>query len=376
MNIPLFKIYWDEDDIEKVNSVIRSGKYWCTGKEIQGFEEKINEYLKTKYCKTFNSGGSALYALMSAYGFKPGDEIIVPSFTFIATAYAPLYVGAKPVFGDVERKSFGLDPEDVNEKITSRTVAVMPIHYAGIPCQIKALKDICEDNGLKLIEDAAEAFGAKYDGKFVGTYGDASIFSFCQNKIFSTSEGGCVVTEDKSINGRLDLFRSYGRVTDGDYFDSSDGVDYVSLGHNFRISSILANLGISQIEKVDTLTEMRRKNASYMNERLKDIDGIVVPSEPDEKTYSVYQMYTITIEDGKKTRDDLMVHLHDNGISNRICFDPVHEYSIFRDLGYGEISLPVTKHLSERVITLPMYPHLKKEEMDHIVDKIKEYFGG
>jgi perosamine synthetase len=374
MNIPLFKIYWDEEDIKAVESKIRSGKYWCIGQEIEDFENKINDYIGTKYCKVFNSGGSALHALMKAYGLREGDEIIVPSFTFIATAYAPLYVNAKPIFADVEEETFGLDPEDVERKITSKTRAVIPIHYGGFPCNIKALKEICEENDILLIEDAAESFGAKYNGKSIGGFGDSSIFSFCQNKIFTTSEGGCVVTNTKEIDKKLEFIRSYGREDKGNYFENPDSTDYLEPGYNFRMSSLLAKLGISQLKKVDKMIDMRRKNAFYLNDNLKDIDQIIIPEAPDNKSFPVYQMYTIIVKEGEETRNKLMQHLKEKGISSRIYFDPVHKYSVFKELGYYDISLPTTEKLSRKVLSLPMYPGMEREELDYIAKNVKEFF--
>ena len=373
MKIPLFKIYWDEEDIKAVEEVIRSGMHWCIGKQIEEFEKRISEYVGARYCVTFNSGGSALHALMLAYDFKPGDEIIVPSFTFIATAYTPLYVGAKPVFADIEEETLGLNPEDVKEKVTKKTKAIIPIHYGGMPCKIKELKEIAEDYNLVLIEDAAEAFGAKIKDKYVGTFGDSAIFSFCQNKIFTTSEGGCVVTNNKKIYERLKLIVSYGRVTAGDYFTSSSNIDYVMLGYNWRLSTILATLGLSQLEKVGGLIRMRRKNAEYLNKELRKIDGIRAPIEPDDY-FAVYQLYTIRVMDDLKKRNSLMKFLTKKGISTKIYFDPAHKYSIFKRLGYANLNLPITEKIASQVLTLPMYPHMTKEELEYIATSIREFF--
>ncbi|MBO8161758.1 MAG: DegT/DnrJ/EryC1/StrS family aminotransferase [Thermosipho sp. (in: Bacteria)] len=373
MKIPLFKIYWDEEDVNAVKEVIKSGMHWCTGKQIEEFEKKICEYTGSRYCVAFNSGGSALHALMLAYGFKPGDEIIVPSFTFIATAYAPLYVGARPIFADIEEETLGLDPEDVKEKITPKTKAILPIHYGGMPCKIRELREIAGDYKLILIEDAAEAFGARVKGKHVGTFGNATIFSFCQNKIFTTSEGGAVVTDDKKIYDRLKLLVSYGRVTEGDYFTSGIGTDYVELGYNWRLSTILATLGIAQLEKVDKLIEMRRKNAKSLNKALKTINDIEVLEEPKDY-FAVYQLYTIKVSEGKKIRDELMAYLAKKGISTKVYFEPAHKYTIFRKLGYSNVKLPVTEKVSSQVLSLPMYPHMTKEELDYIVTSIREFF--
>ena len=169
---------------------------------------------------TFNSGTSALHALLLSYGIGPGDEVIVPSFTFIATANAPKFVGAKPVFADIEDITFGLDPRAVEAKITPKTKAIIPVHYGGFPCKIRELKKIADDHGIMLIEDAAEAFGASVKGKMVGTFGDSAIMSFCQNKIITTGEGGAVVTDNKELYERMKLIRSHGRPDTVDYFST------------------------------------------------------------------------------------------------------------------------------------------------------------
>ncbi len=368
MNIPLFRIYWDDNDIKAMEDAISSGMRWCIGPQVEELERRISEYLNTDYCVTFNSGGSALHALMAAHGLGKGDEVIVPSFTFIATALAPLYTGARPVFADIEDETMGLDPDDVNERINPRTRAIMPIHYAGAPCRIRELREIADDNNLILIEDAAEAFGARVGQEYAGTFGDSAIFSFCQNKIFTTSEGGCAVTRDPGVHEKLRLLVSYGRVDDGDYFNSTGEVDYVLPGYNWRLSSLLASLGISQLEKVEKLIEMRRRNAEYLNRELGRIEEVMTPSEPGGCRH-VYQMYTIQVMDGR--RDELMEFLHGRGISSRVYFDPCHKYTVFRD----DVHLPVTEEVSGRVLTLPMYPHMGRDELEYIVASVREFFG-
>ena len=374
MKIPLFEIYWEEDDIDNIKEVISSGMKWACGDKIEEFEKRIADYLGSEYCLVFNSGGTALHSLMNAYGFGPDDEIIVPSFTFIATAYAPIYVGAKPVFADIEKETFGLDPVDVEKKITPRTKALLPIHYGGMPCKIDELKKIAEDNDLILIEDAAESFGAKLDGELIGTFGDSSVFSFCQNKIFTTGEGGCVVTDNKKLYEKLKLIRSYGRVVDGEYFTNLENLDYKEIGHNYRLSTIQAALGISQINKVDKIIKLRKQKADYLNEGLKHIENLKLPIPPDERFDPVYQMYTIRVLDGKEKRDGLMTYLEKEGITTRIYFDPLHKYTIFKNLLEYDIDLHITEELSEQVLTLPLYPSISDEELDYIIRKVKTYF--
>ncbi len=371
INVPLFKIYNDEDDVKAVTDVIRSGMQWCIGPQIELFEKAICEKIGSRYCVTFNSGGSALHALMLAHGIGPGDEVIVPSFTYIATAYAPMYVGAEPVFADIEELTFGLDPADVEKRITPRTKAIIPIHYGGLPCQAFQLKEICERHDILLIEDAAEAFGAQKGDKMIGTIGDSAIFSFCHNKIFSTGEGGCVVTDQKPVYDRLRLIQSYGRVVQGDYFKNPTFVDYVNVGYNWRMPSMNAALGLSQLAKVDRLIGMRRAVAQEYGKRLSLIDGVEVPAIPED-SYHVHQLFTITVNGGKETRDGLMKYLEGRGISSRVYFDPSHLYSVFKG---NPIELPNTRNISSKVLSLPMYPQMTIEEIDAVAEGVKDYFG-
>ena len=230
MKIPLFKIYWDNDDVEAIEQVIKRGSSWACGSEIEEFEKAITDYIGAKYCVTFNSGTSALHAAMLAYGIGPGDEVVVPSFTFIATANAPLFVGAKPVFADVDEETLGLNPQDVKRKITPKTKAIIAVHYGGCPCKIEELRKIADAHKIILIEDAAEAMGAKVSGKMVGTIGHSAILSFCQNKVITTGEGGAVITDDEETYEKLKLLeklkrvRSHGRE-EGDYFALAKGLD-------------------------------------------------------------------------------------------------------------------------------------------------------
>lgn len=371
--VPLYKIYWDKDDERNVAEAIRQGMFWATGPNIEKFEKMVADRIGKKYAVAFNSGTSALHAILLAYGIKRGDEVIVPSFTFIATANSVLFVGAKPVFADVETETYGLDPEDVEKKITPRTKAIMPIDYGGLSCRIKGLKEIAEDHRLLLIEDAAESLGAKVDGKPVGSFGDAAMFSFCGNKVITTGEGGMIVTDEQGICERLKLIRSHGRAETEDYFTSARKMDYVMLGFNWRMSNIIAALGISQLKKLNKAISLRRKDAAYMSKRLSNISGIEVP-KPPAGYFHVYQMYTVEINDGKRRRDEIKNHLTDKGIMTKVYFFPVHLTRFYRErYGFQNGELPVTEELSERVVTLPMYASMTTDEMNYVISSIKEY---
>ena len=372
--IPLFKIYWDDDIIREVEEVIKSGMNWATGSKVVEFERAISDYIGTEYAITFNSGTSALHALMLAYKLGPGDEVIVPSFSFIATANAVLFVGAKPIFADIDEKTYGLDPEDVKEKITDKTKAIIVVHYGGGPARIKELKEIADDYKILLIEDAAEAFGAKVDNRKVGTFGDSAVFSFCQNKIITTGEGGAVVTNDKRLAERLKLIRSHGRYeTEGDYFYSIESGEYVTLGYNWRLSNILAAIGLAQIGKVDTIIKMRREKAHLLTQSLIKLNDIIPPSPPPGY-FHVYMLYTIRVVGNK--RNLLMNYLKKKGIMTKVYFKPIHLTKFYREqFGYKGGELPVTEKISKEVLSLPLYPTMTEEEINYIVSSIKEFLG-
>lgn len=372
--IPLFKIYWDEKDVKMVTDAIQRGMFWASGPNIEKFEGMLADYIGTKYAVTFNSGTSALHASLLTYGISQGDEVIVPSFTFIATANAPIFVGAKPIFADIEEKTFGLDPEDVGKKITSKTKAIIPIHYGGCPCLIHELKQIAKKHNLILIEDAAESLGAAVDGKKVGSFGDCAILSFCANKVITTGEGGAVVTSSVDICERLKLIRSHGRAEAANYFSSIEYMDYVTLGYNFRMSDITGALGIAQLNKADKIIKMRREIAERMSARLSGIAEIEVPSSPDS-FFHVYQMYVMRVKEGQQKRDALSAYLSQKGIMTKVYFHPVHLTHFYKNnLGYN-CDLPITEKTSQQILTLPMYPSLTEDEIYYITDEIATFFS-
>jgi perosamine synthetase len=371
MKIPLFKIFWDEEDVLSVNKVIKSGMHWTAGPKSNEFEKMISEYVGTKYAVVFNSGTSALHAVLISHGVKRGDEVIVPSFTFIATANAPLFISAKPVFADIEERTFGLDPENVKEKITRKTRAIIPVHYGGCPCLIRELKEIAEDHHIILVEDAAESFGARVYDKKVGTFGDSAMLSFCQNKIITTGDGGAIVTDSNEVYEKLKLTRSHGRLETQDYFSATEYMDYITLGYNFRMSNITAALGISQLKKADRIIELRRENAKYLTERLENIKEVTVPLPPSD-FHHVYQLYTIRVD--ANVRDRLMKHLAGKGIMTKVYFSPVHLTHFYRNELKWKCKLPITEEISNQVLALPIYPTLKKEEIEFIANEIERFF--
>ena len=372
--LPLFKIHWDEEDIEMVKDAIQRGMHWAIGPNIELFEKILSEYVGTKYAAAFNSGTSALHAAILAHGIGQGDEIIVPSFTFIATANAPLFVGAKPVFADIEDVTYGMDPDDVIRKITPKTKAIIPVHYGGCPCLIGELKKVADEHNLLLIEDAAESLGAAVNGKKVGTFGDCAILSFCANKIITTGEGGAAVTDSIETYEKLKLIRSHGRAENTSYFASTEPMDYVTLGYNFRLSDIAAALGIAQLHKIDRTIEMRRRNAEKMSTKLSGVAEIETPYSTDDFLH-VYQMYTIRVKEGQERRDALSAYLAEKGIMTKVYFSPVHFTHFYKTKLEYDCRLPVTERLSGQALTLPMYPTMTQNEINYIADTVGTFFS-
>ncbi len=369
--IPLFKIYWGKDDMIAVNRIIRSGMYWAEGLAIEEFEQGLARYIGVKHCVVFNSGTSALHAALIAHGIKKDDEVIVPSFTFIATANAALFVGARPVFADIEERTYGLDPDDVERKVTAKTKAIIAVHYGGLPCRIKELKEIAKKRSLVLIEDAAESFGAKIRNKKIGSFGNDTVLSFCQNKVITTGEGGALLTNSKEIFEKARLLRSHGRQEITNYFSSRETADYLSLGYNFRMSSLTAALGIAQLVKTGKIIKLRRKNAAYLTHRISDeIQELETLREP-KGYFNVFQLYTVRI---KKHRDALSKYLASRGIMSKVYFAPVHLTRFYKSLLRHKQTLPVTERIAKQVLSLPMYPTLKIEEMDYLIKEIKNFF--
>jgi len=369
--IPLYKIFTDRDDNKAVNKVLQRGMDWAIGHEIAEFEKKIANYIGTKYCVAFNSGTSAGHAALLAININSG-EVIVPSFTFISTANWPLMVNAKPKFVDIEEENFGLSPERVKVEITKNTKAIIPIHYGGLPCKIVEINRIARNKKITLIEDCAEALGAKIKGVSVGTFGQMSIFSFAPNKILTTGEGGAICTDSRKIFEKLQLIRSHGRKVNENYFKTSQLPNYISIGYNWRMSSMTAALGLSQFDKLDRIIQLRRRHARFYVLKLKKIKEVTLSDEPKDHLH-VYQLFTIQLKNNL-IRNELQKFLASRGIMTKIFFEPIHLSNFYKKSGFGKKSLPNTEKISQTVLSLPIFPGLKSEEIRHICDSIKEFF--
>lgn len=371
--IPLYKIYTDDEDINLITKIIRRGTNWAIGPEIEEFETAIKNYIGSDYCLAVNSGTSALHASLLANNIGKGDEVIVPSFSFVSTANSVLFVDGKPNFVDIEEQTFGLDPDKINNNIDSKTKAIIPMDYGGMSCQIQKIKEIATDNNLTLIEDAAEGLGSTINNKKVGSISDIAIFSFCGNKVLTTGEGGAIITNSKKIYEKLKLIRSHGRLDKTNYFNDPLGGEYIGLGYNWRMSSITAAIGISQISKLDKIIKMRQENARFLSSKLCKIPQIILPTPPEGYEH-IYQMYTIRLPN-KKIRDSLHTFLLEKKIFSKVYFQPIHLTDFYmKNFGTKPNTLPITEMISDQVLTLPLYPNMTSEEKEYLISSIKVFF--
>ena len=371
--IPLYKIFTDSEDQKSVSKVLKRGMDWAIGPEIVEFEKSLANYVGSKYCISFNSGTSALHASLLAGGISYNHEVIVPSFSFIATSNSCLMVNAIPKFIDIDKDTLGLDPTILENSLTKKTKAIIPVHYAGMPCNIEEISQIASRKKILLIEDAAESLGSHINKKMTGTFGDMGIFSFAGNKVLTTGEGGAIVTDSKQIYEKLKLIRSHGREESLSYFSSVSTPKYVSIGYNWRISSITAALALSQLKKLNKLIKLRRRNAKYLSSKLKKHPEILIPIEP--KGYNhVYQLYSIIL-DNNKLRNNLKEFLTKKGIMSKVFFEPIHLTDFYKkQIIKKQISLKNTENISSKILTIPMFPGLLKSELEYICESINEFF--
>ena len=370
--IPLYKVSNDSSEIKAISKVIKRGMDWAIGPEIEEFENKLAKYIGTKYCISFNSGTSAGHAALLSYNLKKNDQVLVPSFSFIATANWPLMANCETKFVDIEEQNYGMDPKKIENSISKKTKIIMPTHYAGLPCKINEIKKIAKQNKIVLIEDAAESIGSKINKQNIGTFGELGIFSFAGNKILTSGEGGAIVTNSKEKFDKLKLIRSHGRKSVDNYFSSIQTPKYVELGYNRRMSSITAAICLSQLDKIEKLINSRRQNAKYYQKKLKKFKEIKIHEEPIGYKH-VYQLYSIQLP-SKKIRDGLSKFLAKKGIMSKVFFAPIHLTDHFSSYKIKQKKMTNTEKISERILSLPMYPDLRKDEINEIVDTISEFF--
>lgn len=356
MTIPIAKPKIDREEIEAIVKVMNSGVI-AQGGMVKRFEELFARYIGTKHAVATNSGTAALHVSILAHGIGEGDEVITTPFSFIATANSILYSGAKPIFVDINYDDLNIDIEQVNNKITRKTKAIIPVHLYGLSCDMKEITELAEDHDLSIIEDACQAHGATYKGKKVGSFG-TGCFSFYPTKNMTTGEGGIITTNNDEIEKRAKMIREHG---------SNIRYYHEILGYNYRMTDIAAAIGIEQLKKLDSFNESRINNAKLLST---GIDGRVfsLPKLYKNKEH-VFHQYTIR----SQNRDNFSRFLENMGIGYGIYYPiPIHKQPLYMKLGY-EDKLPVSEKVAKEVISLPVHPSLTKEDLKYIIKTVNNF---
>jgi len=346
-----------EPEIDAVREVLLSGTL-TEGPQNAAFEREFADRHSAAHGVTFASGTVALAAMLLAENIGRGDEVIVPSMTFVSTATSVRHVGATPVFADIDPRSFNLDPAEIARLVTRKTRAVLTVHYAGQPGELDQLLEICDRYGLVLLEDAAEAAGAEFRGVPVGTFGKSAMFSFTPTKNMTTGEGGIVLTGNPEIASQLRLLRNHGKVS---------RYQHAMLGYNWRLTEMQAAIGRVQLSKLDTILARKRANAAWMTRRLTRVAGITAPYQVPYAS-SPYMLYTCLV-DPDRSRDAVLDHLIGAGIEARVYFPPAHLQPIFAG---QRRRLPVTEDVAMRMLSIPMHSRLTQGELGRIADTVQE----
>lgn len=356
-----------EEDVQAVAEIVRSGRL-ALGPKTEEFEKRIAEYVGVKHAVAVSSGTAALHLLVRALGLGPSDEVLVPSFTFVASVNVLLYEGATPVFVDIEPETYNLDPEDLERKITKHTKAIMVVDVFGHPAEWDEIVRIAKKHNLRIIDDSCEALGAEYKGKKLGQFGDAAAFAFYPNKQMTTGEGGVIVTDNQEIARLCRSLRNQGRGEMGAW------LEHERLGYNYRMTEMSAALGVSQLSRIDVLLAKRERVARMYTERLSGLDFVRPPAVRPHVRMSWF-VYVVTLGAGLH-RDRVMAALADQGIPSRGYFSPVHLQPYVRaQLGTREGTLPVTEEAARRTVALPFHGNMTVDEVDTVVEALKRACG-
>ncbi len=375
MNIPITKPQFDQAEEQAVIEVLRSG--WISqGPKVAQFESALAEYTEARHAVATTSCTTALHLILAALGISPGDEVLVPAFTFVATANAVEYRGAIPVFVDIDLRTFNVDVGNIEAKITPRTRAIIPVHLFGLSAEMDPILALAGRHRLAVIEDAACAIGSRYRGRQVGALGIAGAFSFHPRKVITTGEGGAVTTDDEGLHERLRVLRNHGaKLSDlerhrADHFALPE---YEELGFNYRMTDLQAAIGLVQLGKAHKLIAQRQSLARRYTEVLKGLPGLRTPYEPEGDTHT-YQSYVLLVEEhARKSRDELAVALGREGIAVRQGTHAVHCLGYYRrKYGLKESDFPSAWRADRQSLTLPLYPEMDEATQGRVVTAVRD----
>jgi dTDP-4-amino-4,6-dideoxygalactose transaminase len=365
MNVPLLDLKAQyatiKDEVLAAIADVCESQMFALGPVVADFEQKISAYLMSKYAVGVSSGTDALLVSLMALDIKPGDEVITTAFTFFSTAGCIVRVGAKPVFVDIDPDSYNIDPACIDEKITEKTRAIIPVHLFGQAAQMKAINEIAQHHNFAVIEDAAQAIGASQDDIMCGNFGHCGCFSFYPTKNLNAfGDGGLVTTNSENIALKLRVLRDHGQ--NPRYF-------YKMIGGNFRLDGIQAAVLNVKLKYIDSWNEKRRKNAAFYDDIF--AGSPIKTPKIDENNVSIYHQYTVAVSN----RDRLQKFLADNNIGSAIFYpQPLHLQECFSELGYRQGDLPVTERICEEVLSLPVYPELSQEQIEYVAGTVLKFF--
>ncbi|MFL6513224.1 MAG: DegT/DnrJ/EryC1/StrS family aminotransferase [Nitrososphaera sp.] len=364
--IPINKPWIGEEEKREVICVLEENALTTAardgGKRVRDFESLMKNYLKIKHVVSVNSGTSALYAALLAAGINPGDEVLSPSFTFVATANAVVAAGGRPIFVDIKKEDYTMDASDLKAKITQRSKVVVPVHLYGHPCDIDEIGELAEKNSLHLIEDACQSLGSSYKKKQTGTLGTMGCFSMYASKVLTAGEGGAIATDNDDLADKLKMIRNHGMV---------EGYDTRMLGLNLRLPELSAAVAKMQMQKLDKLLQIRRRNADLLSKLLftsSEKYEVKMPEETADKRFNWY-LYTITLQ---HERDKVKNALVQNSVGATVYYSPpVHKMPLYARIASETKKLPVTEWCADHVLSLPVHPYVTEADVSHIADSLK-----
>lgn len=370
--VPLSDLHFDAREFQAVQRVLESG--WISmGPETELFEHEFAQYLGVRHAVAVSSGTAALHLALLALGIGPGDEVIVPSLTFVATVNAVAYTGATPMFADITgTDDWNISPEHIERLLTPRTKALIVMHYGGFACRMDRIRGIAANSGLKIVEDSAHAPGAVFQGKRLGTLGSVGCFSFFSNKNMTTAEGGMAVTDDAEAAAALRILRSHGMtsLTWDRHRGHSFSYDVVRTGYNYRIDEIRAGLGRAQLDRLEENNASRRELTRTMRKLLRDDDKISIPFSEQELIDCSCHIFPVLLQSGRM-RAPFMSYMKDRGVQTSIHYPPVHQFTVYK--GPLGTKLPLTEDVASREVTLPLFPGMTEDQIDLIASSVASF---
>lgn len=377
--LPFSKPIISQETIDEVVACLKSG-WLATGPRVTKFEEDLRNYFNRNHALVLTSATAGLFLTLKAMGIGEGDEVITTPMTFVASLNTIVHVGAKPVLVDVDLNTYNIDVERIKDAITTRTKAIMPVHFTGLPVDLDPIYDIAQQYGLRVIEDAAQVMGGKYKGKLIGSFGDTQVFSFHPNKVMTSGEGGCITSNDDNLAKQINIMRFHGidREAWNRYGKGgSQHYDVVDAGYKYNMLDVQAAIGMHQLRELPEFLAEREKLANRYNELLKDCTAVTLPGKPNYDHYHCWYIYAplINPEVAGLNRDEFMARMQEQNIGTGYHYRAAHLFSFYQNnFGYKPGQFPNAEQISERIVSLPLFPTMSITDQDRVVAAIFKIF--